>query len=299
MENGFTDSFHQAKQTYSRCALITLAVEILIQGCGVLLSLLLNGLPLSPSAGTLLTQLPVPLILLAAGFLLRGREEKLSFHTALRPAEWLRLFLIALPIIYGGNLLGNLLASALTMGKAYNRLGMLTARMDLPLALYIVFLGPFSEEFFFRGALLPRMVPYGQKTALILSALFFALYHVNLYQFFYAFGIGLLLGAVALKTGNILAGFLLHASVNLLGGVLPVLLTQGSDSALVWFSLAMLTLAVFGIAPLRRFRQEMTFAPAPLELPSDISARAAARNTGFVLLLVFSLGFIFLDLFSS
>ncbi len=299
MENGFTDSFHQAKQTYSRCALITLAAEILIQGCGILVGLMLNGAKLSPSAAMLLTQLPVPLILLGAGCLLRGREEKLSRKTSLRPAEYLKLLLISLPIIYGGNLLGNLLASALTMGKAFNRLGTLTARMDLPLALYVVFLGPFSEEYFFRGAMLPRLAPYGQKTALFLSALFFALYHVNLYQFFYAFGIGLLLGAVALKTGSILSGFLLHASINLLGGVIPFLVMQGPDSALVWFSLAMLTLAVCGIAPLLRFRRELTFDPAPLELPSDISARAAARNAGFILLLVFSLGFIFLDLFSS
>ena len=298
MENGCTDSFHEAKKSYSRCALATLSVVLLMQGCGLLVSLSLDltGMEISSSMATLLTQLPLPLILFAAYALLRPGKETAIPRTELHPGDFLTLLPAALPIVYGGNLLGTLLASVLTMGTAFNRLALLSAQMDIPLALYVVFLGPLAEELFFRGALLPRMSRYGQKTALLFSALFFALYHVNVYQWFYAFGLGLLLGAVYLKTGSIRAGYILHAAINLLGGVLPALIS--SDRALVSFALIMLALSGFGIIPLLRFKREMTFEPAPLELPSDIGKRAASRNTSFVLLLVVTLALALLDLYT-
>ena len=296
MDNGRSDTYHEAQRTYSRCALITLAVMALMQGLGFLAGALLEGLDLSRSAALLLSQLPVPLVLTAAWLAFRPRENQ-PRGTDLSPREFPRLLLAVLPVVYGGNLVGSLLASLMTMGTAVNRLETVIGRMDLPLAVYMVLIGPLAEELFFRGALLPRMTRYGEKTALILSALFFALYHVNLYQLFYAFGIGLMLGALYLKTGSVRAGYLLHASVNLLGGVVPNLVLNASPAAVIGFGAAVLTLAVIGIAPLRRLIAETRFAPAPEELPSDIGRRAATRNAGFILLAVLSLLMILADLF--
>lgn len=297
MENGCMDSFHEARRTYSHCALITLSALLLIQGLGLLLSWLIRGLSLRPQDALLITQLPLPLVLIPAYFWLRPKEQEAAAPGAIHPEEFPALFLAALPIIYGGNLLGNLLASLLTMGRAVNRLGELSSRMTVPLALYVTCVGPLAEELFFRGMILPRMTRFGQKMALVFSALLFALYHVNLYQFFYALGLGLLLGALYLKTGSIRMGYVLHAAINLLGGVLPPLLLSLSLGAVAVFGLIMLVLSGFGVAFLLRFKRETVFPPAPNELPPDIGRQAAFRSTGFVLLLILSLAGSLLDLY--
>ncbi len=297
MENGCMDSFHEARRTYSHCALITLSALLLIQGLGLLLSWLIQGLSLRPQDALLITQLPLPLVLIPAYFWLRPKEQEAAAPGAIHPEEFPALFLAALPIIYGGNLLGNLLASLLTMGRAVNRLGELSSRMTVPLALYVTCVGPLAEELFFRGMILPRMTRFGQKIALVFSALLFALYHVNLYQFFYAFGLGLLLGTLYLKTGSIRMGYVLHAAINLLGGVLPPLLLSLSLEAVAVFGLIMLVLSGFGVAFLLRFKRETVFPPALKELPPDIGRQAAFRSAGFVLLAILSLAGSLLDLY--
>ncbi len=297
MENGCMDSFHEARRTYSHCALITLSALLLIQGLGLLLNWLIRELSLRPQDALLITQLPLPLVLIPAYFGLRPKEQEATAPGAIHPEEFPALFLAALPIIYGGNLLGNLLASLLTMGRAVNRLGELSSRMTVPLAIYVTFVGPLAEELFFRGMILPRMTRFGQKIALVFSALLFALYHVNLYQFFYAWGLGLLLGALYLKTGSIRMGYVLHAAINLLGGVLPPLLLKLSLGAVAVFGLIMLVLAGFGVMFLLHFKRETVFPPAPKELPPDIGRQAAFRNAGFVLLLILSLAGSLLDLY--
>ena len=297
MENGCMDSFHEARRAYSHCALITLSALLLIQGLGLLLSWLIRGLSLRPQDALLITQLPLPLVLIPAYFWLRPKEREAAAPGAIRLEEFPALFLAALPIIYGGNLLGNLLASLLTMGRAVNRLGELSSRMTVPLALYVTCVGPLCEELFFRGMILPRMTCFGQKTALVFSALLFALYPVNLYQFFYAFGLGLLLGALYLKTGSIRMGYVLHAAINLLGGVLPPLLLNLSLGAVAVFGLIMLVLSGFGVMFLLRFKRETVFPPAPKELPPDIGRQAAFRSAGFVLLAILSLAGSLLDLY--
>ena len=297
MENGCMDSFHEARRTYSHCALITLSALLLIQGLGLLLSWLIRGLSLRPQDALLITQLPLPLVLIPAYFWLRPKEQEAAAPGAIHPEEFPALFLAALPIIYGGNLIGNLLASLLTMGRAVNRLGELSSRMTVPLAIYVTFVGPLAEELFFRGMILPRMTRFGQKIALVFSALLFALYHVNLYQFFYAWGLGLLLGALYLKTGSIRMGYVLHAAINLLGGVLPPLLLNLSLEAVAVFGLIMLVLSGFGVMFLLRFKRVTVFPPAPKELPPDIGRQAAFKSAGFVLLLILSLAGSLLDLY--
>lgn len=299
MENGFIDSYHAAKKAYSRCALITLGAGVLMQGLGLLASLLAARLNMSRPAYLLFTQLPLPLTLIPAYFLFRPREtDEAVRREAVRAGEFLALFLAALPIVYGGNIAGSLLASLLTMGRSVNRLTELTTQMTFPLALHVTLVGPLAEELFFRGVILPRVIPYGQKTALVFSALLFALYHVNVYQFFYAFGMGLLLGALYLKTGSLRAGFLLHAAVNMLGGVLPLLILELSPVALAVFGLAVLILSGFGVASLLRIRREMIFLPASQELPADIGRQAAVRNAGFIALAAFSVALSLLDLYT-
>lgn len=77
-------------------------------------------------------------------------------------------------------------------------------------------IAPAAEELLFRRLLLRRLRPYGERFALVASALCFGLFHGNLNQFFYAFLLGLVLAELALSTGCLWQAVLLHALVNLL-----------------------------------------------------------------------------------
>lgn len=92
--------------------------------------------------------------------------------------------------------------------------------------LFSLVLPPLGEEFLFRRCLLDRLRPYGEKSAAILSAFAFALFHVNVYQFGYVLLLGLLLSYLYLKTGRLRYCVFIHAGVNLLFGVLPVALDR-------------------------------------------------------------------------
>lgn len=78
-------------------------------------------------------------------------------------------------------------------------------------------LAPLSEEIVLRGAILkellksPKLSPWG---AIAISALFFALIHMNPAQMPHAFVIGLLLGWMYWRTGSILPGVAYHWANN-------------------------------------------------------------------------------------
>ena len=81
--------------------------------------------------------------------------------------------------------------------------------------LFTVILAPFTEELLFRGFLLRRLQPYGVGFALLATSMIFALQHGILAQIFFAFFMGIILGAVALRFG-LRWSLLFHALNNLL-----------------------------------------------------------------------------------
>ncbi|MCI6159968.1 MAG: type II CAAX endopeptidase family protein [Prevotellaceae bacterium] len=75
---------------------------------------------------------------------------------------------------------------------------------------------PLSEEIVFRGAILRSLLDFmrNRKYAVILSALIFAVIHLNPAQMPHAFLMGLLLGWLYMRTGSILPGTVLHVVNN-------------------------------------------------------------------------------------
>ena len=80
--------------------------------------------------------------------------------------------------------------------------------------IYACILGPIMEEVMFRGFLLKRARLFGDRTAVIYTAVMFGLMHGNISQCLYATAIGLVFGYVAVKTNSIRYTILLHISVN-------------------------------------------------------------------------------------
>lgn len=82
----------------------------------------------------------------------------------------------------------------------------------------LVIIAPIYEEVVFRGILLKGMASrMNPKLALVVSALFFAILHMNIPQGINAFLLGLIIGAIYLDTGSIYLSILAHLVNNSVG----------------------------------------------------------------------------------
>lgn len=86
-------------------------------------------------------------------------------------------------------------------------------------ALCVGILFPILEELLFRRLLCHKLLPLGEKKTIILSAAIFGFIHGNLYQFAYAFLLGLIFGYIYVKTGKLIYTIIFHCIINLYGGV--------------------------------------------------------------------------------
>lgn len=107
-----------------------------------------------------------------------------------------------------------------------------------------------SEEFLFRGCILSNLLPYGKNTAILFSALLFALMHGNFAQFFYTFIAGIVLGAVYVKTDSIWAPTFIHLFNNFYSVIQQAVYEQNAKDEQINKLLFMLdmTLVCFGLA---------------------------------------------------
>ncbi len=83
---------------------------------------------------------------------------------------------------------------------------------------------PIVEEVFFRGIIINKMMVYGKTAAIVLSAAIFGLVHGTLSQIPYALALGLVLGYIYVRFGNIYLNIGLHAFMNFMGGVVYMLI---------------------------------------------------------------------------
>ena len=96
--------------------------------------------------------------------------------------------------------------------------------------LAIAMAAPVAEEVLFRGAILRALLQGGQRpwVAIAISAILFAIGHLNPAQMPHAFLIGLLLGWMYYRTGSILPGILFHLVNNTVAYVIERMY-PGSD----------------------------------------------------------------------
>ena len=93
--------------------------------------------------------------------------------------------------------------------------------------IFVAILAPILEELVFRKLLCRHLLPLGEGYAILLSSVIFGLCHGNFFQFFYAFGVGLILALIYVKTGKLIHTITFHFIINLLGGVFaPWLLSK-------------------------------------------------------------------------
>lgn len=121
--------------------------------------------------------------------------------------------------------------------------------------IHVIIVAPIAEEVLFRGIMLKGLLKrYSAITSILVTALLFAIIHLNIYQFVGAFIAGLLLGWLYLKTESLLLCIISHAAYNSIGYILWDLLKlkikgytlEGFQP--IWFTLfGVLLLIIFGI----------------------------------------------------
>lgn len=124
--------------------------------------------------------------------------------------------------------------------------------------LYSCLAAPVIEEIVFRGLVLRGLERYGRGFALLISSIFFGLFHGNIIQSPYAFIVGLVLGYVTLEY-HISWAMLMHMINNLvLGDTLPRL-TQwmGQDGTAAVTQVVIYACAVGAAVTLIRKRKEI------------------------------------------
>ena len=220
------------------------------------------------------------------------------------------LFAISLCVMYAGNLIGTVLSMALSGGTAENAVVEYVSDTNPLKYLALVICAPVFEEFACRKQIIDRTRQYGEKTAVFLSALVFGLLHQNFFQFFYAFGLGLVFGYIYIRTGRLRYTMLLHGIINFMGGVVaPWIVTLTDTQALdpgsanmdpeafaAAYGKALLGIAVSGLYVLFLLGMSVTglvflcikcrkliWHPAERQLPAGTAVKTVYWNVGMVL----------------
>lgn len=236
---------------------------------------------------------------------------------SMKPNEFIQLLIMCVPVMYAGNIIGQIMSAVLSDGQATNRLQSVVLGSDWWVnALYIGILAPIFEEWIFRKEIISRLRRYGEKTAIVFSSIAFALFHLNLFQFFYAFGLGLILGYVYTRTSKIRYTIAMHMIINLNGAVVAPLLLRAVDpkmfdgsltqaeimrmaesgnsgglEILGMYGMALFALIIAGIVLLVRWfkRRLWEFYPTPEELPAGLKIRTAYLNPGVIVYVLLTL----------
>lgn len=206
-----------------------------IYGCGMpAMWLVLRTLPKAPFNRTYLNRLAAKTpadAVAAAGDGQSAVAEKPAFPVSL----FFLILLVAVGYLNIGAQIGEECMSTLSSWMGYDYSNSLN---DLSyttpwwgMLLFTVILAPLAEEFLFRRLLIDRLRRYGDVVAILISAGFFALFHGNLYQLFYALLIGLLMGYLYTRTGQLRWSVALHMLLNFLGTMVPMALRTLIDPA--------------------------------------------------------------------
>ncbi|MDR1463899.1 MAG: CPBP family intramembrane metalloprotease [Oscillospiraceae bacterium] len=213
---------------------------------------------------------------------------------AIPPAALVGLTLAGFLLMYIGNIVSTVLNfliaqikgeevtnPILAMGEGSNPWVMLAV---------LVFLAPLTEEYVFRKLLYRKLGGYGFGIYALCSATVFAMYHMNLSQMIYAFLLGLLFAGVMYYSKQIRYTILLHMSLNLFGGWVPLVLIDrmGMQEAALVTGMITILLAAGGavsIVLLSQKRQQIRREMPLLRMPKPTAVEILA-NPGIILLLI-------------
>ncbi|MFY1810933.1 CPBP family intramembrane glutamic endopeptidase [Bifidobacterium adolescentis] len=261
----------------------------------------------------------VPLYLIAMPIAVMLMSKSTVIETRkfdMKPGLFFKLLLMCLPMMWAGSVFGSMLSMVLSNGEATDRVADLAMQTNIWNVVFLVIVGPIFEEWLFRKQLIDHTRKYGEKTAILLSGLAFGLFHMNLFQFFYAFLLGLMFGYVYTRTSKLRYSTAMHMIINFNGGVLaPWVLTrvdldqlekvseaaengnaaameqwasqnvEGLAIMLVYFVLYGAVILAGFVLLIRNFKK-FEFYTAPEELPRGTRAKTVCGNVGMIMFIM-------------
>ena len=263
---------------------------------------------------------PLYLIAIPIGYLIIRHLPKLTVpKQKLSFGRFIGFLAMCYAVMYIGNLIGtglNAGIAALRGQKSINPLVELMTGSNVYMQiLFVSLLAPIIEELVFRKALIDRIRVYGEGTAILVSGLMFGLFHGNLFQFFYAFGLGSMFAYIYIRTGKVHYTIILHAIINSMSVIMSQLLLNNTDTtalqnmggnpeelmkmvqgnlpqlmAVGLCSILILALFISGLVLLIVKRKQAVLFPAPKELPKDGRFKAVFVNWGMGLFALLAVG---------
>lgn len=260
---------------------------------------------------------PLYLIAMPIAVMLMGKSTVIETRKFdMKPGLFFKLLLMCLPMMWAGSVFGSMLSMVLSNGEATDRVADLVMQTNIWNVVFLVIVGPIFEEWLFRKQLIDHTRKYGEKTAILLSGLAFGLFHMNLFQFFYAFLLGLMFGYVYTRTSKLRYSTAMHMIINFNGGVLaPWVLTrvdldqlekvseaaengnaaameqwasqnvEGLAIMLVYFVLYGAVILAGFVLLIRNFKK-FEFYTAPEELPRGTRAKTVCGNVGMIMFIM-------------
>lgn len=320
--NPFFEWLKQARRDFSRigaslCLMVVIwyALATVLEGA---LYAAVGGKGEAPNWVTYVgSGVPLYLIAMPIAVMLMGKSTVIETRKFdMKPGLFFKLLLMCLPMMWAGSVFGSMLSMALSNGEATDRVADLAMQTNIWNVVFLVIVGPIFEEWLFRKQLIDHTRKYGEKTAILLSGLAFGLFHMNLFQFFYAFLLGLMFGYVYTRTSKLRYSTAMHMIINFNGGVLaPWILTRvdldqldkvsqaaengnvaameqwasqnatGLAIMLVYFLLYGAVILAGFVLLIRNFRKA-EFYIAPEELPRGTGARTVYGNVGMITFIV-------------
>lgn len=178
-----------------------------------------------------------------------------------RPAHK-NLFLSAIPAGLMLCILGDRIASVISVLCEHFGVNLSTPSSDVPNSAFASLLfiisscvvAPLTEEFAIRAVALQPLRKYGEKYAIIMTSLLFALMHQNMVQGIFAFIAGIVLGYFALATRSVWCSVVIHCLNNLLS-VFTSFITRSDNAGFMSsvFNALVVAIYIFGTMGLVMF----------------------------------------------
>lgn len=137
---------------------------------------------------------------------------------------------------------------------------------------------PLVEEFAMRGVVMQPLRKYGDKFAIVVSAILFAALHGNMVQIPFAFIAGLALGYFAIVTNSIWTSVTIHCLNNLSATVISIYYTNHSESDMFFFYAIEGAILVLGVIAFILF---MKLKPEKLPQANDEIGNSLKYSTVF------------------
>ena len=191
-----------------------------------------------------------------AVYLFASKKDKKAITLSFEKPRSSLTFLLAIPfglmLCFAGDYISSLIASlfesigiTLTSVPDYE---VPTSGKDLFLYAFATIVPPaVIEEFTMRGVAMQPLRKYGDKFAIIMTALVFGLMHRNAVQGIFAFIAGLIFGYLTVSTTSVWPAVIIHALNNSFAVLVNVMMQTDEDAANKIYALVISVILVSGV----------------------------------------------------